>query len=170
MKTLIALLFVVTVVPSWARFIESWDYEKLAKASDLILVAAPLEVKETKELEAVPKMFLGGLDKPKPVMARVTLTTLAIQTILKGKAESDEIVLRHLRVPEDQYSKRQSMIAFQVNGPSFVSFDARSKDCYLMFLKKLPGGQYVSVTGQTDPEFGIKKLDGYPGCRDSKAE
>ena len=55
------------------------------------------------------------------------------------------------------------MIAFQVNGPGFVKFNPKSDGCFLMFLKRLPSGQFVSVTGQTDPEFGIKRLDGYPG-------
>lgn len=162
MKTLITLLLFATADPSWARFIDSWDYEKLAASADVILVAAPSKVEKTEELEAVPKikMFWGG--DAKPVMARVTLTTMTVETTLKGEIKDKQIVLRHLRVPEDHYSERQSMFVFHVNGPRFVSFDSESNECYLMFLKRLPNGQYVSVTGQTDPEFGIKRLAGYP--------
>ncbi|MFT6577199.1 MAG: hypothetical protein ACJA16_005414 [Akkermansiaceae bacterium] len=38
----------------------------------------------------------------------------------------------------------------------------------LNFLKRLPSGEYVSVTGQQDPAFGIKALAGYPGPKSSK--
>jgi hypothetical protein len=164
MKILFLTLIFATTTPCWSRFIqEPWDYEKLAKSADVIIVAAPLKVEETKELEAVPSMFLGGLDAPQPVMARVSLTTFSVQTVLKGDVGINHFSLRHLRVPEEGYSARQSMIAFQVNGPGFVKFDPKSDGCFLMFLKRLPSGQFVSVTGQTDPEFGIKRLDGYPG-------
>lgn len=170
MKTLIALLILGLTYVGWARFIESWDYEKLAAEADLVLIGSPDDVDDTDKSEAIPKVFIGGSEDSKPAIAAVTLTRFAVQAVLKGELAEEKFILRHLRIPEERYSEREELMIFHVNGPSFVSFDVKSNGCYLMFLKRLPSGQYVSVTGQTHPKFGIKRLDGYPVRKKPKAE
>ena len=157
MPRIISIILLLVSASLQARFIPSWDYDKLSKAADLVVIATPILVDETKTLEVVPG---------KSVEAPLTLTQFSVQTIMKGTVKKS-FVLRHLRNPT-HLSKEEMTVHFYVNGPHFVSFDPTKKTCYLMFLKRLPSGEYVSVTGQQDPAFGIKALAGYPGPKSSK--
>jgi len=153
-------IFVILSIFAWlevasARLAEKWDYEKLANRADVILIATPVNVDESKEFETVPEMFI---ENTVPLKANVSLAAFAVQTVLKGDSVDDNIVLRFLRIPKDHYLESQ-MGAFYVNGPWFVSFEPNNGDSYLMFLTRLASGQYISISGQTDPVYGIIRLD-----------
>jgi hypothetical protein len=165
MKTLTTIFILTLVNSAWARILEPWDYGKLSASADIIVIAAPIKVKKTKESEALPGWSTRVSGVLKPLMADVTLSTFSVQTVLKGEDLDEDFVLRHLRVSGQKPKDRIS-----INGPCFVSFDPKSNGCYLMFLKRLPNGQYVSITGQVDPIDGIKSLGVNPGRNPFKAE
>jgi len=166
MKILVVLSIFAWLEVASARLAEKWDYEKLSNRADVILIATAVNVEESTELEAVPEMFI---DNKVPLRANVSLAALAVQTVLKGDSVEDKIVLRFLRTPKDIYPESQ-MGAFYVNGPWFVSFDPNNGDSYLMFLTQLPSGQYISISGQTDPCDGIIRLDDFRSAKTLKAE
>jgi len=165
MKTLIVLSIFAWLDTASARLAEGWDYEKLASKADVILIGTSVRVKASEELETVPEMFI---DNTVPLRANVSLVTFAVETVLKGNAVDDNIVLRFLRIPEDL--SESQMGAFFVNGPWFVSFEPNKCDSYLMFLSQLESGDYVSISGQTDPSHGIIRLDGILSGKTLKAE
>jgi hypothetical protein len=66
-----------------------------------------------------------------------------------------DFVLYHMRQPKPNASRP--------NGPQFISFDPKSQQRYLIFLRREADGRFVSVTGQLDAAVGIKGLDArYP--------
>ncbi len=155
MKRCILLPVLLLAMPSWARWIsESWDHRKLTSEADLILIATPIRVAQTDQVEHVPSNFIG---KAQPLQANVTLTTFVIRKHFKGPKQDGKVVLRHLRVPETLYPPIETMFLFKNHG--FVSFDPAAKKSYLLFLKKLPNGEYASVSGQIDPGYGIEEVD-----------
>ena len=86
-----------------------------------------------------------------------TYVANAVQAVLKGeKKDLKELVLYHLREPAAEGD------APAVNAPMLVTFDAKGKRRYLLFLKRDADGRYASVTGQTDPAIGVKDLGSYP--------
>jgi len=62
-------------------------------------------------------------------------------------------VFHHLRELENKPS---------FNRPGLVTFDAKDKKRFLLFLKRESDGRYAPLTGQTDPDGGVKDLGTYP--------
>ncbi len=159
MKTrplLYALFTLVAALPLFASSGETWTYDKLKSAADLVVIATPIVVQETNERTVLPGIEIAGPDnQPAPVAAVGVETDFEIQTTLKGSTPLNRFILHHLR--EASPSATPSS-----NAPQLISFDPKKNIRYLMFLKKEKDGHYVSVTGQTDPAIAIFPLGTYP--------
>ncbi len=138
-----------------SRPVPCWPYEKLAKEADLIVIATPAATKETKEKLDIPSVFRRGPDGIcRPVPGMGLETTFNVLAVLKGNKDLKSFVFFHLREAEPQ--------TVSVNGPGLVSFDARQKKRFLLFLKRDADGRYSALTGQTDPDGSVKDLGTYP--------
>ena len=166
MKTILTILLLISTPLSYGRYLPELDYSVLTTRADLIIIGAPTKVTLTEESEPVK---FDDLPHPNATMAKVTKTEFSVQAILKG-TPNGKIVLRHHRIPENvEYGSKDGAV-FHFNGPRYLSFDPKKNTCYLMFLRRLPNGEYEAVAGQVDPVFSIKLLDSYPYARMAEAE
>ena len=138
-----------------ARPVEMWSVERLSREADLIVVATPVEVELTDE------KVIYREESPR---CEVTLTRFRPEAVLKGKLKAETLRLRHLRKEEIPKPRTSSEYAEYFATaydrlPNFVKFDPADDAAYLLFLRKTPSGEYVSVSGQVDPGFGIERAD-----------
>ena len=145
----IVMCLVVWTATGDARIHRSWSYDELSAAAELIVIATPIATRDRSERETLPGITsVAPNGKTSPVIAQRVETELRVVTVLKGKAGAT-IVLHHDRDEPGDIAK---------NGPGFVAFAPKDKRQYFMFLTKGEGGQYVAVSGQTDPDLAIEPL------------
>jgi hypothetical protein len=129
-----------------ARLMRTWHYDELYAKAEVIVIASPVSTHDREEHELLPDIqSVGPSGKASPVFARRVESTLKVVAAIKG-APGASIVLHHDR-EEGPPSAR---------GPGFVQLDP--KHHYLMFLVRDKDGQYVAVSGLTDPDLAIKEL------------
>jgi hypothetical protein len=134
-----------------SRLFRTWTYQELKDSSDLVVIAHPSEshpLEEEYVLPGISRMPSKGADSR--YLARGMETKFEILTTLKGIGVQS-VVLHHYGRADD---------GPEINGPSFMEFDPKACDRYLLFLKKRTDGQYEGVAGQTDLFLSIKTL----GC------
>lgn len=133
------------------RTSRAWPYQQLRDSSDLVVVAHPLEVRYLDEKYVLPGIsHMPSKGNDTQYHAQGVETKFEILTTLKG-AELQSVVLHHYRKADNDP---------EINGPSFMEFDSRACDKYLLFLKKRKDGQYEGVAGQADLILSVKKI----GC------
>jgi hypothetical protein len=138
----------------FARIHEYWPYDRLTKEADLIVIATPNSVRDTSERTMVPNIGeLSTNNVYSPIPAIGVETGFEVLSALKGEARTNTFVFHHLR----QVVSRPSRGA-----AGLVAFDPKEKKRFLMFLKRESDGRYASLTGQTDPDGGVKDLGAYP--------
>jgi len=149
---ILSILLLGTV--AFARVHAYWPYDKLTKEADLIVIATPVSVQDTAERTTFPNIVQTHTNNVRrPVPAIGVETTFAILAVLKGKTSTNTFVFHHLRELENKPS---------FNRPGLVTFDAKDKKRFLLFLKRESDGRYAPLTGQTDPDGGVKDLGTYP--------
>ncbi len=163
MKTTLTILLVVLLgTASYARFVDSWPYDRLTKEADLIVIATPTAVRDTTERTTFPDLVRVDTNNIRsPVSAIGVETTFETLSVLKGNTNTTTFVFHHLRLAGLKSPIGHSQV-YAINGPVNVAFDPNEKTRYLLFLKRESDGRYASVTGQTDPIFGIKDLGNIP--------
>ena len=120
----------------------------------MIVIATPVSVQDTAERTTFPDIVQTDTNNVRrPVPAIGVETTFAILSVLKGNTSSNTFVFHHLRELENKPS---------FNRPGLVTFDAKDKKRFLLFLKRESDGPYAPLTGQTDPDGGVKDLGTYP--------
>src|SRR5437868_5398613 len=128
MQFILAALPTTTLLFSalaFARVIESWEYERLFKESDLIVIAVA-EKNETANDEPPKHVW------PLEVVAQNTI--FKPKHALKGKVTGQEIKVLHFRF-EDKLRKgeKATIQPIQiVDGPFFVEFRTDSQAEYLL--------------------------------------
>ncbi len=140
-----------------ARTTRAWSYSVLYDGADLVVIATPTATRMREEQAQLPDIQQTDKNgKTGPVMAQRVETELRVVVVLKGKAQDAQdkatktILLHHYTdIPNSGPS---------LDGPGFVAFDPKDRKQYLMFLKRGKNGQYVAVSGQTDPHFSIEEL------------
>ena len=120
-----------------ARLMEVWTYQKLLEKSDLVVIANPTAVIDTKEeidLPGYSAMRATGVE-----------THFQISAVFKGEKNLKDFTMHHYRAskPDIGYP----------NGPNLVSFDPTQKHSYIIFLIREADGRYAPTCGQTDPAF-----------------
>ena len=151
------VLLATSTSTAHARLTRAWTYQELYDAADLVVIVTSGKTRTLKEQAALPDIQQGKADGTTgPVMGQRVETELQVVTVLKGTAldvkgkASKTVVLHHYaEVPGAGVS---------INGPTLVSFDPTTKIQYLVFLTRGKDGQYVAVSGQTDPWFSIEEL------------
>ena len=159
----IAFFVVLCFIPflALARIHRTWSYVQLRDGADLIVIAAPLSVKETSERSPLPDIALVKPDSTRSdVIGTGIETTFEVLAVLKGEATLKTFVLHH-------YTAEPA-----VNGPGLVRFEPKYKEVqemkfherkFLMFLKREADGRFCAVSGQTDPNISVREIGGgYP--------
>ncbi|MEO8704178.1 MAG: hypothetical protein ABI867_29265 [Kofleriaceae bacterium] len=145
MKIMLRVLVVMLAIgfgTASARGMKAWSYRELVDAADVVAIVTPTKTKLRTEKAPLPEM-------PSVSATRVE-TEFAIVAVVKGKpADAKKLLLHHYA------DTRAGAIP---NGPLLVAFEPKDKAQYLVFLKQGADGQYVAVTGQTDPMFSFEKL------------
>lgn len=125
-------------------------YDELTRQADLIVIATPVDVRDTGQNTTIPGMQLANGPAPAVGME----TTFEVVAVLKGDADRKKVVLYHLREVKGQ--------EITENGPGLVSFDPKQKKRYLLFLKHEKDDRYSPATGQLDPADTVKDLGTHP--------
>ena len=143
MRQLCIVVFVLMFAgTALGRGMRSWSYAQLTDAADVVVIITPTKTKLRPEKAPLPD--IGN------VIAQRVETEFSVQVVLKGTlADPKQLVLHHYK------DIRTGPIG---NGPMLVSFEPNDKLVYVAFLKKGADGQYIAVTGQTDPHYSFEKL------------
>ncbi len=144
-KILVLLLFLATHTVVTARVVRTWSYQEMFDQADLVVIAKPISTKDAEE-----KGRFADFSAPYEVVA--VSTEFEARVVMKGDKATTKFVLEHYRLANP---------GTVVNGPSFVAFDSKAHQSFLLFLKKEADGRYTPVTGQRDPAlFSVIKLEG----------
>jgi hypothetical protein len=126
-----------------ARASKSWSYAELFDKADVVVIASPGKTTITRTTQKIPNMSIEGW--------RVG-TELNVVAVLKGKAPK-AITLHHITLKDG---------GMMPNGPGLVRFDPKADTQYLMFLVKDTDGEYIAVSGQTDPAYSLEPVRARP--------
>lgn len=148
--TISLALALLTLSPAFSRPVAMFSYEQLVEKSDLVVIATPIVVRDTK----VNTTFPGIQQDGQPVPAISMEADFDVLAVLKGSKEEKKFVLHYLRSPDPN--------KLVINGPMLVSFNPSEKNVYLLFLKRDEDGRYSPVNSQTDPYFSVKNLGQTP--------
>ena len=134
-----------------ARGVRIWPYQELFEKSDLVVLATPTAINDTKEHIDLPN-FDG-----EPVIGVETRFT--VSAVLKGDKALRDFVFHHYRTTDGLN------ITHVVNGPTFISFGAvanptNTPPTFILFLIREADGRYAPVVGQTDPGGAVRELRG----------
>lgn len=147
------VLFLGTVV--FARFVEMWPYDRLAREADMIVIAMPVSVVDTLEMTTLPNIVRTDTNNVRSSIPAIGVeTTFTNLAVLKGNTNTTTLVFHHLREldkPGPGFSR-----------PRLVTFDPNERKRFLLFLKREPDGRYAPLTGQTDPIYCVKDLGTIP--------
>jgi len=151
MKAILSILSLLLLgTAAFARIHPYWSYGELTKEADLIVIATPVSVRDTTERTTLPDIELIDTNKVHHLIAAIGVeTTFSILSVLKGDTSTNTLLLHYLRESEKKPSR---------GNPGLVAFDPNEKKRFLLFLKRESDGRYASVTGQTDPDGGVKDL------------
>ena len=154
-KILSVLALVLLVSAAFARLHEYWPYDRLTKEADAIVIAAPVSVHDTAERTTLPNIARTDTNNVRSEIPALGVeTTFTVLAVLKGDTNMSTIVFHHLREAEKPGA--------QFNGPGLVTFDPKEKKRFLLFLKRESDGRYAPLTGQTNPDGGVRDLGTYP--------
>jgi hypothetical protein len=132
MKTILQVIILCALsiglgLSAHARPIAYWPYEKLTAEADLIVIATPLAVRDTKETTSLPGIQRTGIDNvARPIPATGVETSFEVLSILKGDNSIKKFIFYHLREIEKQ--------DVWINAPGLVPVDPKEKKRYLLFL------------------------------------
>ena len=129
-----------------ARPVKMWSFEELNDSADLVVVGTALSSADTK----------GHVYPNAKGDTWISVDTkFTVNGTLKGNPKGDTLTVRHLR-----FFTKKGIVAI-VNGPSFVKFNPKLKNRYLIFLKRTEDGVYEPLTGQFDPDGSFFLLNKY---------
>jgi hypothetical protein len=149
--TLITLA--VSAKLSSARLLESWPYNKLLKASDLVVIAKATAIKDSTETKVIDswKVKLIGVN-----------TSFTVRAVLKGKHKGDDLTVLHYRLEEGvALMNGPSLVSFRTGGMSVRTRKGRAgwkESQYLLFLRKRSDGRFEPVSGPIDPELSVREV------------
>lgn len=160
MRWLVGLLAVCCASgPASGRLVDSWDYERLFKEADLIVIAAP--VGEEKADDAFGR-------NPWDLEILGVNTAFEVRHVLKGKVDGKQVKVLHFRFAPIKPGSGPVIIE---DGPGFVAFRTKAALVgdgdrkvvlptpeYLLFLRRLKDGRYEPVSGKTDPRFAVREM------------
>lgn len=143
-----------------ARPVRLWQYDKLLKESDVVVIANAIETKAVPITDNLSKNAL--LDLPEAFQQMETV--FLVRAVVKGNLDLKQVTLVHFRYNPDS----KTVIG---NGPLLIEFPKEDPirtigkekrpiygPDYLLFLKVREDGRFVPVTGQVDPVFSVRAL------------
>lgn len=156
MKKILPILSLVLLVSvAFARLHEYWPYDRLTKEADVIVIATPISVRDISERTTLPNIVRTDTNNVRSAIPAIGVETIfATLSVLKGDVSTNSFVFHHLREAEKPGA--------QFNPPGLVAFDPKEKKRFLLFLKRESDGRYAPLTGQTDPDGGVRDLGTYP--------
>lgn len=156
---IIGLVFVL-LNTAQARLIEEWSYDRLLKASDVVVIATAIDTGEWSEPISLP-LFADAVEG--------RLTKFKVEAVLKGKLDDDKIELIHCRLKDGRPVLNGPLLAeFRTTGRKLLIEavdDVKAKRIeqeptpqYLLFLKAQPDGRYEPVAGQVDSILSVRQV------------
>jgi hypothetical protein len=146
---------------------DMWTYEALTTKSDLVVIAVPVESKDTDERVDLPGIRLVRPENKEKAMPAIGVDTqFEVLVVMKGRKRIGQLTLHHYRLARSERlpgaAGPNQIIQVSVgSGPDLVSFDAKQHRAFLMFLVREKDGRYAPTSGQTDPGmYSIHPLSG----------
>lgn len=154
-----ALLVVTFTLSVSARGVRLWSEDDLQKASDLIVVATPIETQD------LPETTTLGCDTGRSgVTFRGVETTFKVLQVFKGRPANDRIVLHYYReegtpaIPSVTNGPFFMIPSTLPNGPDFIGFVLNKTNRLVLYLVKDGSNRYAPVSGQIDPARSFRPL------------
>jgi hypothetical protein len=151
MRTLFVTALLIFTSFLSARPVRMWSVQELTKEADLVVVGTVSSSADAAN-HASP-------DAKADTWIAVN-TTFTVDSALKGEFKDKTVAVRHHR-----YNDPKAEITI-VDGPSFVRFDSKLKNRYLIFLRRNAEGVYEPLTGQFDPDGSFFLLTPYHQTRE----
>src|ERR1700722_15347233 len=129
---LISMVFNLLALP-FAN--DEWPQAKLQSASDLIVLAMPIQTKDLNEVSTLNRSRWDAFDSTYGGVE----TSFHVLSVIKGKPADEEIVLHHYRL-ETEYGYF----------PRLIWFAAGDTNQYLLYLVKDGRDRYAPTTGQRE--------------------
>lgn len=153
-------LVLVLLNTAYARLIEDWSYDRLLKASDVVVIATVVDTGEWSEPIPLP-LFAEALEG--------RLTRFKVEAVLKGKLDGDKIELIHCRLKDGRQvpngpllaefrAKGRKLLIEAVDGVQEKRHEQEETPQYLLFLKAQSDGRYEPVAGQVDSVLSVRQV------------
>lgn len=140
-----------------ARPVRIWDPHDLWKKADLVVIATVETSQDEYQIDG------AKADAWIPV-----LTKFDVQAVLKGKLEKKSVSDKvSVKVRHNRYADKTAEVTV-VDGPSFVEFNPKARNRYLIFLARKQNGIYEPLTGQYDPWQSFLRLQQYDPSKERK--
>jgi hypothetical protein len=146
-KTKLILCLALVLSGGWlahARGVHSWSDAELMKASDLVVIASPVETKDLDETNSLGWPQNGSFQ----TRFRGVETIFKVFDVLKGMPANDRIALHHYRF-EDGWGSPP-------NGPTLITFTPDGTNRYLLYLVNDGTNRYAPAAGQIDPGLSVR--------------
>jgi hypothetical protein len=160
-RNLVGLFVVVALsAPAYARPIKRWNYDKLSRSSDVVVVATAASTEDWDDPAGMPQ--LGE------VVFKGQLTSFKIQGVLKGEVREDKLELVHYTVTANgrqspgpglktHVTSRAYVADFRIAAPRKRGKEGGTPH-YLLFLKRRNDGNFEPVSGQVDSANSVMLL------------
>lgn len=161
----LALCFGFLALPARARLVQSWSYEQLLAAADVVVVAKPVS-------NQLASDKWTGSHRDDGIFEAVD-TGFDVRWVIKGPPDLKTLTVLHFRYgPKTMVMNGALFVHFVVKPISFRAEplpedkDARPSGLnislpapeYLLFLKKRSDGRMKCVTGQYDAALSCREL------------
>lgn len=149
MRRVICAVCIVTFLNAivFARPIQIYDYKRLFKEADIVVIAIATKTTPTSDKE-MGEDYQGRN------------TEFSIRQTLKGEAPDNLNVLHFKYVGEIRVDNAAHLVDFVLhsakdNMPLMFEFQTPE---YMLFLKRMEDGRYQPVSGYDDPAFSVRKI------------
>lgn len=156
-----------------ARLVETWTFQRLKDAADIVLIGSVASTKPWPEKLQPEKLPPKSLERQyaksfgKDLEGQVT--TFEVATVLKGKEVGKQIELVHYRVAgrigirsgpilASFRKEERTLVVKSIDGGKEEHEVVLGTPQYLLFLKKRDDGRYEPVSGQVDSAFSVRWL------------
>ncbi len=135
------------------RLVERWDYPRLFKEADLVVIAEAVAVTDA----ADPAPFDW-----RPDLFEAKVATFDVEHVLQGKLPKGGLRVLHFRLKDGQsIDGGPLLVEFRTKGVEVTAKNgnfAWGRPNYLLFLKARKDGRYEPVSGPYDPVLSVKEL------------
>ena len=154
MKRLITVVIVLALpICALALIEQQWTASELRAQAEVIVIATPVEVKDTAERVALLGVAHAG--QTTNIMYTGIETTFRTLAVEQGSMRTNTFVLHHYHLAEPEKVAR-----YQIYDIGYLWFEPKDKKRYRLFLRREDDGRYAPVSEQWHPALSVQEVQG----------